>query len=82
MRKGNTSRLRNSSTRDRAFDTINMIFMVCLMIVTIYPFVNMIAVSFNNANDAIRGEYIYGPVYGHWTITNTFLANPISITQR
>ncbi|KAJ3197728.1 hypothetical protein HK101_001180 [Irineochytrium annulatum] len=28
MRKGNTSRLRNSSTGDRAFDTINMIFMV------------------------------------------------------
>lgn len=68
MRKGNTSRLRNSSTGDRAFDTINMIFMVCLMIVTIYPFVNMIAVSFNNANDAIRGGIYLWP--RAWTLDN------------
>ncbi|MGO4729126.1 carbohydrate ABC transporter permease [Paenibacillus sp. 2KB_22] len=68
MRKGNTSRLRNSSTGDRAFDTINMIFMVCLMIVTIYPFVNMIAVSFNNANDAIRGGIYLWPRV--WTLDN------------
>ncbi|MFX3649892.1 MAG: carbohydrate ABC transporter permease [Paenibacillus sp.] len=68
MRKGNTSRLRNSSTGDRAFDTINIIFMVCLMIVTIYPFVNMIAVSFNNANDAIRGGIYLWPRV--WTLDN------------
>ncbi|WP_339302440.1 carbohydrate ABC transporter permease [Paenibacillus sp. FSL R5-0519] len=68
MREGNTSRLRNSSTGDRAFDTINMIFMVCLMIVTIYPFVNMIAVSFNNANDAIRGGIYLWPRV--WTLDN------------
>ena len=68
MRKGNTSRLRNSSTGDRAFDIINIIFMVCLMIVTIYPFVNMIAVSFNNANDAIRGGIYLWPRV--WTLDN------------
>ncbi|MEK4368591.1 carbohydrate ABC transporter permease [Paenibacillus sp. FSL H8-0280] len=68
MRKGNTSRLRNSSTGDRAFDTFNIIFMVCLMIVTIYPFVNMIAVSFNNANDAIRGGIYLWPRV--WTLDN------------
>lgn len=68
MRKGNTSRLRNSSTGDRAFDTFNIIFMICLMIVTIYPFVNMIAVSFNNANDAIRGGIYLWPRV--WTLDN------------
>ncbi|MEO2259029.1 carbohydrate ABC transporter permease [Paenibacillus amylolyticus] len=68
MRKGNTSRLRNNSTGDRSFDTINIIFMVCLMIVTIYPFVNMIAVSFNNANDAIRGGIYLWPRV--WTLDN------------
>ncbi|MEO2213140.1 carbohydrate ABC transporter permease [Paenibacillus amylolyticus] len=68
MRKGKTSRLRNSSTGDRAFDTFNIIFMVCLMIVTIYPFVNMIAVSFNNANDAIRGGIYLWPRV--WTLDN------------
>jgi len=45
-----------------------MIFMVCLMIVTIYPFVNMIAVSFNNANDAIRGGIYLWPRV--WTLDN------------
>jgi len=68
MRKGNTSRLRNSSTGDRVFDNINIIFMVSLMIVTIYPFVNMIAVSFNNANDAIRGGIYLWPRV--WTLDN------------
>lgn len=68
MQKGKTSRLRNSSTGDRAFDTFNIIFMVCLMIVTIYPFVNMIAVSFNNANDAIRGGIYLWPRV--WTLDN------------
>ncbi|CAM4503867.1 carbohydrate ABC transporter permease [Paenibacillus xylanexedens] len=68
MRKGNISRFRNSSTGDRAFDTFNIIFMVCLMIVTIYPFVNMIAVSFNNANDAIRGGIYLWPRV--WTLDN------------
>ncbi|WP_433583815.1 carbohydrate ABC transporter permease [Paenibacillus amylolyticus] len=68
MQKGKTSRLRNSSTEDRAFDTFNIIFMVCLMIVTIYPFVNMIAVSFNNANDAIRGGIYLWPRV--WTLDN------------
>ncbi|SEK60210.1 carbohydrate ABC transporter permease [Paenibacillus sp. OK003] len=68
MRKGKPSRLRNSSTGDRAFDTINITFMVCLMIVTIYPFINMIAVSFNNANDAIRGGIYLWPRV--WTLDN------------
>lgn len=38
------------------------------MIVTIYPFVNMIAVSFNNANDAIRGGIYLWPRV--WTLDN------------
>lgn len=68
MRKGKPSRLRNSSTGDRTFDTLNIIFMVCLMIVTIYPFINMIAVSFNDANDAIRGGIYLWPRV--WTLDN------------
>ncbi|MFC9709007.1 carbohydrate ABC transporter permease [Paenibacillus sp. NPDC056933] len=68
MRTGKTSRLRNSSAGDRAFDAFNIIFMVCLMVVTIYPFINMIAVSFNNANDAIRGGIYLWPRV--WTLDN------------
>ncbi|PQP81438.1 sugar ABC transporter permease [Paenibacillus sp. PCH8] len=68
MQKAKSPRLRNSSTGDRAFDIFNIIFMTCLMIVTIYPFVNMIAVSLNNANDAIRGGIYLWPRV--WTLDN------------
>ncbi|KAA8783605.1 putative aldouronate transport system permease protein [Paenibacillus sp. 4624] len=68
MPKAKSSRLRNSSAGDRAFDAINITFMICLMIVTIYPFINMIAVSLNNANDAIRGGIYLWP--REWTLDN------------
>ncbi|CAH1191755.1 MULTISPECIES: carbohydrate ABC transporter permease [unclassified Paenibacillus] len=68
MPKAKSSRLRNSSAGDRAFDAFNIIFMVCLMIVTIYPFLNMIAVSLNDANDAIRGGIYLWPRV--WTLDN------------
>lgn len=68
MSKAKSSRLRNSSAGDRAFDAINITFMICLMIVTIYPFINMIAVSLNDANDAIRGGIYLWP--REWTLDN------------
>lgn len=63
-----TSRKRSFSLGDRIFDICNIIFMVCLMIVTMYPFVNMIAVSFNDANDAVRGGIYLWPRM--WTFSN------------
>ncbi|MBR2566761.1 MAG: carbohydrate ABC transporter permease [Paenibacillus sp.] len=68
MPKAKSSRSRNNSTGDRAFDAINITFMICLMIVTIYPFINMIAVSLNDANDAIRGGIYLWP--REWTLDN------------
>ncbi|MGF7031493.1 putative aldouronate transport system permease protein [Paenibacillus mucilaginosus] len=68
MEYGKTSRLRSSSLGDRLFDTCNVISMVCLMIVTLYPFVNMIAVSLNDANDAIKGGIYLWPRM--WTLEN------------
>ncbi|KQO16658.1 carbohydrate ABC transporter permease [Paenibacillus sp. Leaf72] len=68
MQKGKTSRLRTSSFGDRVFDSCNILLMIGLMIVTIYPFVNMIAVSFNDANDAIRGGIYLWP--REWTMDN------------
>ncbi|CAI6044946.1 L-arabinose transport system permease protein AraQ [Paenibacillus sp. JJ-100] len=68
MPKAKSSRSRSSSTGDRAFDAINITFMICLMIVTIYPFINMIAVSLNDANDAIRGGIYLWP--REWTLDN------------
>ncbi|GGF94902.1 carbohydrate ABC transporter permease [Paenibacillus abyssi] len=50
------------------FDTLNILFMIVLMIVTLYPFVNMIAVSLNNANDTVRGGIYLWPRM--WTLDN------------
>lgn len=61
-------RSRHVSLGDRVFDTCNMIAMICLMIVTLYPFINMIAVSFNDANDAVRGGIYLWP--RQWTFDN------------
>lgn len=61
-------RSRHVSFGDRVFDTCNIIAMVCLMIVTMYPFINMIAVSFNDANDAVRGGIYLWP--RQWTFDN------------
>jgi len=40
---------------DRIFDYVNIIFMIMLMVVTLYPFLNTLAVSLNDPRDAIRG---------------------------
>ncbi|MFC4597733.1 carbohydrate ABC transporter permease [Cohnella hongkongensis] len=43
------------SVGDRLFDIANYIVMVLLMVVTVYPFVNMLAVSLNDAMDSVKG---------------------------
>lgn len=59
---------RYNSLGDKTFDYINILFMLCLMVVTVYPFINMLAVSFNDANDSVRGGiYIWPRV---WTLDN------------
>jgi putative aldouronate transport system permease protein len=59
---------RNSSIGDRIFDVSNYIFMFILMIITLYPFVNMFALSFNDANDSVRGSIYLWP--REWTLRN------------
>ena len=59
---------RDSSLGDRIFDICNHTFLVCLMIVTLYPFVNTLAVSFNNATDSLKGGIYLWP--RDWTLEN------------
>lgn len=44
-----------STREDIIFDTINYALLVLLMIVTLYPFINTVAISFNDAMDSMRG---------------------------
>ncbi|MWC28614.1 carbohydrate ABC transporter permease [Paenibacillus sp. MMS18-CY102] len=46
---------------DRVFDILNVTFMICLMIVTVYPFINMLAVSLNDASDSVKGGIYFWP---------------------
>ncbi|WP_425464173.1 carbohydrate ABC transporter permease [Paenibacillus lentus] len=50
------------------FNTFNTIFMICLVIVTLYPFLNTIVVSLNAGNDTIRGGIYLWP--REWTLQN------------
>ncbi|GIQ68894.1 carbohydrate ABC transporter permease [Xylanibacillus composti] len=43
------------SLGDRIFDICNVLFMLFLVTVTLYPMLNQLALSFNDANDSIRG---------------------------
>lgn len=43
------------------FNTLNAIFMIFLVIITLYPFLNTIVVSFNAGNDTIRGGLYLWP---------------------
>jgi putative aldouronate transport system permease protein len=56
------------SMGDRLFEYGNFIFLTLLMVVTLYPFLNTLAVSLNNANDSIRGGIYMLPRI--WTLEN------------
>jgi len=63
-----TSSVQRTSAFDKIFDICNYIFMICLIVVTLYPFINMFALSFNDANDSIRGDIYFWP--REWTFRN------------
>ncbi|AEI42037.1 carbohydrate ABC transporter permease [Paenibacillus mucilaginosus] len=80
MSEPSASGARYKSLPDKVFDVCNIIFMVCLMIVTLYPFVNMLAVSFNDANDSIRGGIYLWPRM--WTLENyNYIFSEASVYQ-
>lgn len=73
MQIGKTQKLkgnRSSGTKigmtleDRVFDTINIIALICVCVITLYPFLNTLAISFNDSIDAVRGGiYIWPRVF-------------------
>lgn len=58
---------RRTSWGDRIFDTVNIIIMLMLVVVTLYPFLNTLAVSLNDPNDSIRGGIKLVPRVFTWT---------------
>lgn len=56
-----SKRLKRKTIQDIIFDTINTIIMLFLLAVTLYPFINTLAVSLNDAMDTIRGGIYFWP---------------------
>jgi putative aldouronate transport system permease protein len=52
---------RYNSPGDRIFDFCNLVIMLLLMVVTLYPFINTLAVSLNDATDSIKGGIYLWP---------------------
>lgn len=64
MKKG----LKTMKLGDRVFHVFNAIFMTLLVIVTLYPFLNTLAIAFNNASDTMKGGIYIWP--REWTLFN------------
>src|SRR5690625_3104182 len=62
------SKLKKSFFQDHLFDTVNIIFLTIVMIVTLYPFLNVLAISLNESADTVRcGIYLWPR---EWTLDN------------
>ncbi len=56
------------STADKIFYICLAIFMIIFVIITLYPVLNTLALSFNNGTDALRGDIYLWP--RKWTLKN------------
>jgi len=56
------------SPSDIVFEVVNYTLLILLMVVTLYPFLNTLAVSFNDATDSLRGGIYLWP--RKWTLEN------------
>ncbi|WP_419888128.1 carbohydrate ABC transporter permease [Neobacillus niacini] len=73
----------HSGPGDYIFDVFNYTFMVFLCVVMLYPFLNQMAVSLNDANDSIKGGIFLWPreftwanyqhVFGEASIIQSFM---------
>jgi putative aldouronate transport system permease protein len=53
--------MRNSSWNDRLFTGFNYLFLSLLGFMTLYPFINLLAISLNDALDSLRGGIYFLP---------------------
>ena len=54
--------MKNKKTgADRAFSVFIAIFMIIFVVVTLYPFLNTLAISFNEGTDALKGGIYLWP---------------------
>lgn len=59
---------RKKSLSDKVFVILNTIFMIAFVVITLYPVLNTLAISFNDGTDALRGGIYLFP--RKWTLKN------------
>ena len=70
----------STKTKNRIFDISNTIFMLAIVAIMLYPFLNTLAVSLNNASDSLKGGiYLWPRIF---TLKNyeTIFENPLLLT--
>lgn len=61
-------RRKKTSLGDKLFVLLNTIFMIAFVVITLYPVLNTLAISFNDGTDALRGGIYLWP--RKWTLKN------------
>lgn len=51
----------NATRGDKVFDIFNILAMTMVLVVTLYPFLNVLAISLNNSADTVRGGIYLWP---------------------
>ncbi|WP_410767861.1 carbohydrate ABC transporter permease [Fontibacillus sp. BL9] len=51
----------NATQSEKIFDICNVILMTVILIITLYPFLNVLAISFNDSTDTVRGGIYIWP---------------------
>lgn len=67
MEKNKSNKIK-TSTWDKVFVVCNTLFMVAFVVITLYPVLNTLAISFNDGTDALRGGIYLWP--RKWTLKN------------
>lgn len=67
------TRKKKSSVGDKVFTIVNTIILTVFVIITLYPILNTLAISFNDGTDALRGGIYLWPRVFTWKNYQTIL---------
>lgn len=69
---------KKTQKRDIVFPICNTIFLILLMIITLYPVINTVAISFNDGTDALRGGITVWPRVFSTKAYDSLLSDPLT----
>ena len=67
------TRKRKSSVGDKVFTIVNTVILTIFVIITLYPILNTLAISFNDGTDALRGGIYLWPRVFTWKYYQTII---------